>query len=680
MKRAHRLAAIMFTDIQGYTKLMQENEDKAIAIRNRHREIFNSSSAKHRGEILQYYGDGTLSIFESCVDAVRCAIEMQNQFQSSPVIPVRIGIHLGDIVISEEEIIGDSVNIAARVESLGTPGSALISNKVFEEIRNKQEFHTQRLGKFHFKNDKTPRTIYALKGENLVVPRKQDLKGKLEKKGKRRTYAMLSVLFIAAMLLVSYTVVMKTSVFDRPINNLAVMPLNDRIGLAANETYIIEGLHEEIITKLSKVGLNVKPFSTMIPYRTNPKSTEEVGKELNVDALVEGSVFRADSTYTIRIQIVDVATQEYITEPYTSEAEFSNIMTVYSELVESIANMIKYTLSDEAQAYLNQNPTVNSKAYDLYLRGRYHINKGTIADVQNAIDFYNQSLDIDSTFGHSHVSLVESYLLLGFSSNNPSLELDEFRKHLSIAQEIDPFIASDYHLMAMVKVFDNWDWVGAEVELKKAIKGKPKSSDLHDTYCQLMWAMGKMDESIHAGEMAVKLDPNSHYAHCDLGWAYFLDKNYEAAKSQVEKTLQLFGTDCPQHHGLSLFIDMFSKVQIGQSLIPTIDRISREVDSTGYPIFNLSLLGYAHALEGNRDSAYVILRELESKNIPGADKIYIALGEYDKALDMLEASIASRSLTQMYLIKKAPWYDPLRNHPRFDRILTRMGLGDQQLW
>ena len=138
MSKAHRLAAIMFTDIQGYTKLMQEDEDKAIEIRNRHREIFQRATSKNDGEVIQYYGDGTLSIFESCVDAVRCAKEMQDQFQSYPMIPVRIGIHLGDIVLSGVEIIGDSVNVASRVESLGVAGSVLISQKVYQEIRRGQ--------------------------------------------------------------------------------------------------------------------------------------------------------------------------------------------------------------------------------------------------------------------------------------------------------------------------------------------------------------------------------------------------------------------------------------------------------------------------------------------------------------------------------------------------------------
>jgi len=130
-----QLAAIMFTDIQGYTAMMQQDEQLALEIRNRHREIFNSTNDKYHGKILQYYGDGTLSIYDSAVRAVECGIEMQLAFQLDPNIPVRIGIHIGDIMITDDGIVGDAVNLASRIESLGTAGSVLISEKVMDEIR-----------------------------------------------------------------------------------------------------------------------------------------------------------------------------------------------------------------------------------------------------------------------------------------------------------------------------------------------------------------------------------------------------------------------------------------------------------------------------------------------------------------------------------------------------------------
>ena len=180
MSRSRQLAAIMFTDIQGYTALMQQNEQQAIQARDKHRRIFNSTTEKHKGKVLQYYGDGTLSIFDSAIDAVQCAIEMQLGFQENPAIPVRIGIHTGDIAFSEEDIIGDSVNVASRIESLAVPGSVFISEKVYDEIKNQESIKATRLKAFKLKNIEKPIEVYAISNEGLVVPNPEDITGKTE--------------------------------------------------------------------------------------------------------------------------------------------------------------------------------------------------------------------------------------------------------------------------------------------------------------------------------------------------------------------------------------------------------------------------------------------------------------------------------------------------------------------
>jgi len=180
MPRSRQLAAIMFTDIVGYTALMQQNEKKAIQARNKHRRIFNSVTKKYNGKILQYYGDGTLSIFDSAIDAVKCSIEMQLSFQKEPSIPVRIGIHSGDIIFNEEEIIGDSVNVASRIESLSVPGSVFISDKVYDEIKNQDYVKTTRLKTFKLKNVEKPIRVYAISNTGLIVPDPDEIEGKTE--------------------------------------------------------------------------------------------------------------------------------------------------------------------------------------------------------------------------------------------------------------------------------------------------------------------------------------------------------------------------------------------------------------------------------------------------------------------------------------------------------------------
>ncbi len=180
MSRSRRLAAIMFTDIKGYTALMQQDEGRAMQARNKHRRIFNAATEKYGGTVLQYYGDGTLSIFDSALDAVQCGIEMQLGFREPPELPVRIGIHTGDIVFSEEEIIGDSVNIASRIESLAAPGSVFLSDKVYDEIKNQPSIRTVRLKAFRLKNIEQPIEVYAIANEGLVVPPPEGVTGKTE--------------------------------------------------------------------------------------------------------------------------------------------------------------------------------------------------------------------------------------------------------------------------------------------------------------------------------------------------------------------------------------------------------------------------------------------------------------------------------------------------------------------
>ena len=175
MNRKRKVATVMFTDIEGYTALMQRDEEEGIRIRDRHREIFQSITLKYGGEIIQYFGDGTLSIFEQAKDAVTCSIELQMRFLEAPAIPVRIGMHKGYIVQDEYDIIGDAVNIASRVEGMAEAGSVLLSTKVFEEIQETCEVKLISMGKFRLKNDAQERELFAVEAHCLRVPSREKL-------------------------------------------------------------------------------------------------------------------------------------------------------------------------------------------------------------------------------------------------------------------------------------------------------------------------------------------------------------------------------------------------------------------------------------------------------------------------------------------------------------------------
>ncbi len=294
MSGSRQLAAIMFTDIQGYTSLMQQSEPAARELRQRHREIFESETAKFKGKIINYFGDGTLSIFESAVSAVKCGHALQLRFRSKPAIPVRIGIHMGDIMVTEVDVIGDSVNIASRIESIGVPGSVLISGKVYEEIKNHDELLVKSAGFFSFKNDSKEREVFALDLPNLVVPETGTLAGKTEqrselpKKNKGKQFKiirniMLAIVFLSVLTMIFWSVWSKKS-NENWARKEAPLQIQELIDLGQNwEAFRIW----EKAINLSDEDPNLLKFEALLSYSlsltTEPEKVSIYRKPFDAD-------------------------------------------------------------------------------------------------------------------------------------------------------------------------------------------------------------------------------------------------------------------------------------------------------------------------------------------------------------------------------------------------------------
>src|SRR5260221_3552170 len=197
MQSSRRLAAILFTDIVGSTSMMQKDEQHAVSINKRYVVVLKQSVLSHGGEILNDFGDGSLCTFHSATEALRCAIEMQKQFQIEPKVPLRIGLHVGEIFFEDGKVFGDGVNVASRVQSLGIANSILFSSEICSKIKNQQEFKSISVGRFHFKNVDEPMEVFALANEGLTVPRKEELTGKLKEIQKK--YVRIKWLVSAAI-------------------------------------------------------------------------------------------------------------------------------------------------------------------------------------------------------------------------------------------------------------------------------------------------------------------------------------------------------------------------------------------------------------------------------------------------------------------------------------------------
>jgi class 3 adenylate cyclase/TolB-like protein/tetratricopeptide (TPR) repeat protein len=421
-ERGHQLAAIMFTDIQGYTALMQQDEAKAVELRERHREIFNIVTGKYKGRILQYYGDGTLSTFPSAIDAVRCGIELQLAFRQEPQIPVRIGIHTGDIIFTEDDIIGDGVNIASRIESLALVGSVFISDKVYDEVKNQAGIQTVSMGPFELKNVGKPIEVFAIANPGLVVPRRNQLtgKGKRAKGVKGRTAIFISAFSLAMIIVVAY-LAYKPGIFswkhtpamtgDTHEKSIAVLPfINDSDD--SSNIYIINGLMESILNNLQKIeDLKVVSRTSVERYRNNPRMAPEIAKELNVNYLIEGSGQKLGDQIQLSIQLIEAQTDRHLwSGQYHSNTQ--DIFQLQQDVAKQIALEIRVIITPEEEAQIDKVPTENMVAYDFFLKGQEEFHRGTREGLEKAIPLFKKALAYDSTFAQAYADIAISYYYL----------------------------------------------------------------------------------------------------------------------------------------------------------------------------------------------------------------------------------------------------------------------------
>ena len=342
-EHSHQLAAILFADVVGYTSMMQQDEDSAVQKINRFRETVELIAEELNGDIIQYYGDGSLLLFHSSTDAAEFAKLLQDELQEDSVIPVRIGIHMGDVLIHGENIFGDVVNIASRIQALAPAGGIYISEVVYRNIVNKKEFESVFIKEEKLKNVKEPVRIFQLLTANSPAL------------GQTAGLAVPEATQTNA-------------------NSIAVLPFAN-ISSDPQQDYFSDGLTEDIITQLSKIrAYKVISRTSVMQYKLAPKSVKEIGKELGVSLILEGSVQRQGDKVRITAQLINAVMDEHIwAESY--DRPMNDIFSIQREVALAIAAVLNTTLSKRETQELDYIPTADLQAYDLYLRGKMLMEK-----------------------------------------------------------------------------------------------------------------------------------------------------------------------------------------------------------------------------------------------------------------------------------------------------------------
>ncbi|NNF33016.1 MAG: hypothetical protein HKN68_02855 [Saprospiraceae bacterium] len=544
--KKRKLAAIMFTDIEGYTAIMQRSEEEGMGLRDRHREIFNRSSDKFNGQILQYYGDGTLSIFDSVVDAVNCGIEMQIAFQKGPVVPVRVGIHLGDIIFSEEEIIGDGVNVASRIESLAVSGSVLISDRVYNEIRNTDHIDAQFLKKFKLKNVAEPLGVYAISNPGIVVPNADEITGKLQaqnsfKKIVKKYYLPALVL----LLLIAFAGFWGGSKWSEYLENqpdikVVVLPFEQSVSLDENESQLGD-VTQELIEELSKIDRAMvlsRATSTVLTAGFS-SSQSLISDQINdVDYFIKGNAELDDDQMKIDVSVSEQKDGPLIWEK-SYESTLSKARNLWTEIAAEIGKEIGLKRSVEKMAKRANIQPINPESYKLYLQAKSQFNQMDPEAFQRGIQLMEEALDKDPTDAHAYAHLAEGYVAIGhFFGGSP----DVFPKALSAARrsiQLDSTVAMAWAALSHYHTYFGMDWELAEYAFEKANELNPNMAYNHYHRAWYLVLFGRMNEAIEEHKIAQQLEPFDPFHTAWLGEIYRLVGMYDEALAEVEKADQM---------------------------------------------------------------------------------------------------------------------------------------------
>ena len=473
-----RLSAIMFTDMVGYTALMQEDEVSATTLRDRHRTVLREGIVAHEGKIVQFYGDGTLSVFPSAVQAVDAAVDIQRRFQLAPPIPVRIGLHIGDVVHDQDGVHGDGVNVAARVQGLAIPGSVLISGGVYEELKNHPRLPTRALGDFELKNVQRPVSIHAVAASALAVPSPADLSSSGEQTKK----------------------------------SIAVLPFVNMSSDLENE-YFTDGITEEMLNAMVKFDdLKVTARTSSFVFKGRHEDVREIGRALNVGAVLEGSVRKAGNRVRITAQLVDTA-DGYHLFSNSYDRVLEDIFAVQDEIAHTIARELRvlFPVAEAQTPTTVRKPTESSEAYSLYLRGLHCWNQWTPNTTQEALHHFRDALELDPDFTLAHTGVARCYAHLGASGRLSSEKAyPAAQEAAKRAIELNPEIAESHVSLGLVRLFYDWDLAAAqELPVERAIELNPGSAEARHWAGTCYMASGHFDELLETAEVAASLDPLS---------------------------------------------------------------------------------------------------------------------------------------------------------------------------
>ncbi len=557
-----KLTAILSADVEGYSRLMREDEDATIRTLTAYRAAIAKLVEQYRGRVVDSPGDNVLAEFGSVVDAVNSAVEIQRELsERNAELPFhrrmefRIGINSGDVVEEEERIYGDGVNIAARVEGLAEGGGICISGNVHESIEGRLGLEFEYLGEHEVKNiDKPIRVYRVLSFPGAAAHRVVKAKRATERKWRIAALCLSAVLVsgLVAALVWNYYLRpgpaveevanverMAFALPDRP--SIAVLPF-ENLSRNPEQEYFADGMTDDLITDLSKIsGLFVIARNSAFTYKGKPVKIRQVAEDLGVRYVLEGSVRKADNRVRINAQLIDATTGGHLwAERY--DGEMGDVLTLQDRITGKIVAALAVKLKAGEKEQIARKYTDNVAAYDAFLQGRAHYVRCTPDDFAKAVRYFKKAIELDPNYGRCHAALALTYWESSLNFWNQSLGVSWFEARLQAERYLQRAMnnpTSLVHQVASKMQTDRHEHEEAIAKAQRAIALDPNDANSYLAMAYALIYAGRPKEALDFVEKAMRLDPHypAYYLFV-LGLAQFGMEQFEAAANSFERALK----------------------------------------------------------------------------------------------------------------------------------------------
>ncbi|MCI4368003.1 MAG: hypothetical protein L3K09_00350 [Thermoplasmata archaeon] len=634
--RQRRLAAIMFTEMVGFTAMAQADEASALSILEDHNARLRRIFPRFHGREVKTMGDAFLVEFDSALEATTCAIEIQRSLRedgpAAPPFRLRIGIHLGDVVHAGKDVLGDAVNVASRMQPLADPGGVCISGQVYDQVRNKIAVRFEKLDPRSLKNVLVPVDVYRLK-----LPAR-GAAGSAPRAAPQR---------------------------------LAVLPFVN-ISADGKDEYFADGLTEELIGVLCQLRhLRVIAPGSVRQYKASSKDPAEIGAELGVASLLSGSVRTSGNRLRVNAQLIDVSTQES-TSLGSYDRELGDVLALQAEIAQAVAGHLRLDLGASEEARLASRPVVRPESYLAYLKGRALLNDRSKEALRGAEAEFERAVTLDPLNAAALSGLADVMRLLGrYRHIAPELARERGRILATRAVEIDPNLAEAHASLGLV-LHDDYRFGPAEQEFRLAVSLNPSNAVAHHSYALLLEDQGRAEEAERELGLAEEADPHSAVIGASQTALWIYLGQYDRA---WQKLVTLSKTDPAG----SLYESALALYYLHRAdfthLLPAIDRLNAL--RPGEP-WILGHYAVYYATIGERARAKEILGKLEElpeglRSESDLADVYAHLNELDELFVWLERGLERRDVNARYWV-----LDPMHAHvakdPRFRLLLRKMNL------